>query len=50
MADNNNSGIVAIFAIVLMVLIGGFVAYKMGAFGGGDGDGHGKIIDVDIKK
>ncbi len=50
MADNNNSGIVAIFAIVLMVLIGGFVAWKMGAFGGGDGDGNGKIIDVDIKK
>lgn len=48
MADNSNSSIVAIFAIVLMVLIGGFVAYKMGVFGGGDGKG--KIIDVDIKK
>lgn len=50
MADNSNSSIVAIFAIVLMVLIGGFVAYKMGVFGGGDGDGKGKIIDVGIKK
>lgn len=47
-SDSNSSSIVAIFAIVLMVLIGGFVAYKMGAFGGGDGKG--KIIDVDIKK
>lgn len=49
-SDSNSSSIVAIFAIVLMVLIGGFVAYKMGAFGDGGGDGKGKIIDVDIKK
>lgn len=50
MADNSSSSIVAIFAIVLMILVGGLVAYKMGAFGGGDGDGKGKLIDVDINK
>ncbi len=47
---SSSTNIVAIVAIVLMVLIGGLVAYKMGVFGGGDGDGKGKIIDVDIKK
>jgi len=50
MADNTSSSIVEIFAIVILVLAGGLFAYKMGAFGGGDDDGKGKIIDVDINK
>ena len=53
MASENNTSVVAIFAIVLMVLIGGFLAYRAGVFGGGDagrGDGDGKIIDVDINR
>ncbi len=51
MAQDNSSSIVAIVAIVILVLVGGFVAYKAGMFGGdGDGDGRGKLIDVDVKK
>ncbi len=37
MASGNNSNLVAIFAIVLMVLIAGFVAYRMDVFGSSDG-------------
>lgn len=36
MADNNSSSIVAIFAILMLVLVGGFIAWKVGVFGGGD--------------
>ena len=36
MADNNSSGIVAIFAILMIVLIGGFIAWRTGVFGGND--------------
>lgn len=50
MAQDNSTSIVAIVAIVILVLVGGFVAYKAGMFGGGDDDGRGKLIDVDIKK
>jgi hypothetical protein len=48
MASDNNTGVVAIFAIVLMVLIGGFIAYKAGVFGGGGG-GETHKLDVNIK-
>ncbi len=50
MAQDSNSSIVAIVAIVILVLVGGFVAYKAGLFGGGGGDDRGKLIDVDVKK
>lgn len=42
---SSSSSIVAIFAIVLMVLIGAVVAWKMGLFGGGGG----KKIDINVK-
>ena len=45
--SGSSSSIVAIFAIVLMVLIGGFIAYKAGVFGGG-GDTH-HSLDVNVK-
>ncbi len=48
MASEGNTGVVAIFAIVLMVIIGGFIAYKAGVFGGGDGDTS-HSLDVNIK-
>lgn len=48
MAQDNSTSIVAIVAIVLLVLIGGFVAYRAGVFGGGDDSG--KLIDDDVKK
>lgn len=44
---SSNSSIVAIFAILLMVLIGGFVAYRMGVFGGGGHDSAHKL-DVNV--
>lgn len=44
MASGNNTNLVTIFAIVLMVLVAGFVAYRMDVFGGSDGgrDGGGE--------
>ena len=47
MAQDNSTSMVVIVAIVLLVLIGGFVAWKAGVFGGSSGDDHGKLIDVD---
>jgi hypothetical protein len=44
--SSGNSSIVAIFAIVMMVLIAGFIAWKMGVFGGGSGK---KELDVNVK-
>ena len=48
MAQSESSGgstaIVAIFAIMLMVVIAGFIAFKMGVFGGGGG----KSLDINV--
>lgn len=38
------TGIVAIFAIVLMLMIAGFIAWRMGVFGGGGG----KSLDINV--
>ena len=35
-SDNNSSSIVAIFAILILPLIGGLVAWQFGMFGGGN--------------
>lgn len=43
---SSSSGIVAIFAIMLMVLIGALVAWRMGVFGGGGGK---KQLDINVK-
>jgi LPXTG-motif cell wall-anchored protein len=43
---SSSSSIVAIFAIVLMVMIAGFIAWKMGVFGGGSGK---KQLDINVK-
>jgi hypothetical protein len=49
MADSNSSSsIVAIFAIVLMVLIGGFLAFRGGVFGGGNSGGSEHKLDVHV--
>ena len=45
-SDSNSSGIVAIFAILMILLVGGFVAWRMGAFGDGD---QKHSIDVNVK-
>jgi hypothetical protein len=47
MAQSESSGgstaIVAIFAIMLMLVIAGFIAWKLGVFGGG-----GKSLDINV--
>ena len=49
MADgNSSSSIVAIFAIVLMVLIAGFVAFRTGLLGGSGDGGHEHKVDVHV--
>jgi hypothetical protein len=47
MAESDSSGstgIVAIFAILLMIVIAGFIAWRAGVFGGGD---H-KSLDINV--
>lgn len=44
---NSSTSVVAIFAIFLMVVLGGFVAYRMGVFGGGGHDSAHKL-DVNV--
>jgi LPXTG-motif cell wall-anchored protein len=43
---SSNSSIVAIFAIMLIVLIGAFFAWQMGVFGGRGGK---KELDINVK-
>jgi hypothetical protein len=43
--SGSSSAIVAIFAIMILALVGGFIAWQAGVFGG-DGD---KKVDVEIK-
>jgi hypothetical protein len=47
-SEGSSSSIVAIFAIVMILLVGGFVAYKMGVFGGGESS-HKLDVDVNTK-
>ncbi len=49
MSDNNSSSIVAIFAILILALIGGLVAWQLGVFGGGGG-GDSKDVNIHLKK
>ncbi len=37
-SSNSSTSVVAIFAMMIMVLIAGFVAYRMDVFGGGGGN------------
>jgi hypothetical protein len=43
---SGSTGVVAIFAIVMLVLIAGFIAYRAGVFGGGESD-H-KSLDINV--
>jgi hypothetical protein len=54
MASENGSstGIVAIFAILILAMIGGFIAWQAGVFGNGNNH-HGSSehkVDVDVNK
>ena len=42
-----STGVVAIFAIVLMLVIAGFIAWRAGVFGGGDNDSK-HTLDVNV--
>lgn len=44
--SSGSTGIVAIFAILLMVVIAGFIAWQAGVFGGGGGDR--KSLDINV--
>jgi len=52
MSDDNSgsTSIVAIFAIILMLGIAGFIAFRAGVFGGGgDSDGGSKhSLDINV--
>jgi len=50
MASEGSSSvsIVAIIAILLMVAVGGFIAYRAGVFGGGGGETK-HTLDVNVK-
>ena len=48
--SRGSTGIVAIFAIMLMILIGGFIAWRAGVFGGGDSDRKSLDINVNTSK
>ena len=41
----SNTGVVAIFAIVLMLVVAGFIAWRAGVFGGGSDR---KSLDINV--
>ena len=43
--SSGSTGIVAIFAIMLMIVIAGFIAWRAGVFGGGSDQ---KSLDINI--
>jgi hypothetical protein len=43
--SSGSTGVVAIFAIVLMVLVAGFIAWRSGVFGGDDGK---RTLDINV--
>jgi len=49
MSDNGSgaTSIVAIFAIILMLGVAGFIAWRAGVFGG-DGGGDRKTLDINV--
>jgi len=44
-SSGGSAGIVAIFAIVMLILIAGFFAWRMGVFGGGSGH---RQLDINV--
>ena len=44
-SSSSNSSIVAIFAIIVIAMIGAFIAWQMGLFGSGGG---GKKLDINL--
>lgn len=50
MSDNGSgaTSIVAIFAIILMLGVAGFIAWRAGVFGGDGGGGDRKTLDINV--
>jgi hypothetical protein len=46
---SGSTGIVAIFAILLMIVVAGFIAWRAGVFGGGHSDHKSLDINVNTK-
>ncbi len=46
--SGSNSGIVAIFAILLLAMVGGFIAWQAGVFNTGGGSSTHKV-DINVK-
>ena len=45
--SSGSTGVVAIFAILLMIVIAGFIAWRAGVFGGGNNDTH-HSLDINV--
>lgn len=45
---SGSTSIVAIFAIILMLGIAGFIAWRAGMFGGGSGGDDRKTLDINV--
>lgn len=45
---NGPTSIVAIFAIILMLGVAGFIAWRAGVFGDADGGGDRKTLDINV--
>jgi hypothetical protein len=45
---NGSTSIVAIFAIILMLGIAGFIAWRAGVFGGESHGGDHKTLDINV--
>lgn len=51
--SGSSTGIVAIFAILLLVMVGAFIAWQAGVFGAGDHHGRGDHmhkVDVNVNR
>jgi len=50
MSDESSgaTSIVAIFAIILMLGVAGFIAWRAGVFGGGHGGSDHKTLDINV--
>jgi hypothetical protein len=46
--SSGSTGVVAIFAILLMIVIAGFIAWRAGVFGGGNGGDSHHSLDINV--
>jgi hypothetical protein len=46
--SSGSTGVVAIFAILLMIMIAGFIAWRAGVFGGGGSNDTHHSLDINV--